>query len=529
MPILDRSTSLAITFAAITLLVPSASPQQSAIDLPVSTLPRIGTVSDRFQSYNIEMLEVTGGRFWKPYAATSSHSESGSSSAPSGMNPDMYAYRPPESLSNPRLRKLAAALGPAYVRVSGTWANSIYFPKPGESITSPPAGFGSVLTPQEWKGVVDFSRAADAEIVTSFATSVGTRDAQGTWTPDQAARFLDYNHSVHGQIAAAEFMNEPTFAIMGGAPKGYDAQQFGRDFHIFEAFIRAHAPGIKIAGPGSVGETTDASQSLGAHMPGFIPTPALLAAMGPNTVDIFSYHAYAGASQRCTAMGVPQTTAETALSEQWLSRTDEILAYYEKLRDQFDPGKSIWLTETAETACGGNPWSSTFLDTFRYLDQLGRLAKQHVQVVMHNTLDASDYGLLQEGTYVPRPNFWAALLWHKLMGTTVLDAGIPTQPGLHVYAHCLRDAPGGVAVLVIQTDKQQPRTLHIPAEAERYTLSSTPLQSDTVDLNGRKLTLAPNDELPRLDGVSVHAGSYRFDPATITFLAVPHANNPACH
>ena len=35
---------------------------------------------------------------------------------------------PPIDLTNARLRKLAAALGPAYVRVSGTWANTTYFP-----------------------------------------------------------------------------------------------------------------------------------------------------------------------------------------------------------------------------------------------------------------------------------------------------------------------------------------------------------------------------------------------------------------
>ena len=40
----------------------------------------------------------------------------------------------------------------------------------------------------------------------------------------------------------------------------------------------------------------------------------------------------------------------------------------------------MWLTETAEAACGGNPWASTFLDTFRYLDQLGRLAKAGVKM-----------------------------------------------------------------------------------------------------------------------------------------------------
>ena len=84
----------------------------------------------------------------------------------------------------------------------------------------------------------------------------------------------------------------------------------------------------------------------------------------------------------------------------------------------------MWLTETAGAACGGDPWASTFLDTFRYLDQLGRLAKAGVQMVAHNTLAASDYGLLDEKTLRPRPSYWAALLWRRLMGTTVLDAGV---------------------------------------------------------------------------------------------------------
>ena len=32
-----------------------------------ANMPRIAAVDNRFQSYNIEMVEVTGGRFWKPY------------------------------------------------------------------------------------------------------------------------------------------------------------------------------------------------------------------------------------------------------------------------------------------------------------------------------------------------------------------------------------------------------------------------------------------------------------------------------
>jgi len=105
--------------------------------LTPSTMPRVGTVDERYQSYNVEMLEVTGGRFWKLYGpeletalrqpAPTPAASSGQT--PSGMNPALYEYRPPLDLTNARLRKLAAALGPAYVRVSGTWANTTYFPE----------------------------------------------------------------------------------------------------------------------------------------------------------------------------------------------------------------------------------------------------------------------------------------------------------------------------------------------------------------------------------------------------------------
>jgi len=35
--------------------------------LDPAKMPRIGAVDERFASYNIEMAEVTGGNFWKPY------------------------------------------------------------------------------------------------------------------------------------------------------------------------------------------------------------------------------------------------------------------------------------------------------------------------------------------------------------------------------------------------------------------------------------------------------------------------------
>jgi hypothetical protein len=107
----------------------------------------------------------------------------------------------------------------------------------------------------------------------------------------------------------------------------------------------------------------------------------------------------------------------------------------------FEPGKSLWITKTADAACGGNPWASTFLDTFRYLVQHASLAQHGVKVIMHNTLASSDYGLLDENTFAPRPKYWAALLWRRLMGATVLDPHTSPISNVHVYAHCLQNHP----------------------------------------------------------------------------------------
>ncbi len=90
----------------------SAQTQQ----LMPSTMPRIEMVDERYQSYNVEMLEVNGGRFWRPYnseLADALRQPAPSivlaGDTPSGTNPALYEYRPPIDLTNARLRKLAAA------------------------------------------------------------------------------------------------------------------------------------------------------------------------------------------------------------------------------------------------------------------------------------------------------------------------------------------------------------------------------------------------------------------------------------
>jgi hypothetical protein len=505
----------------------------TAIEVKPSTMAKLGAVDRRFASYNVEMVEVTGGRFWKPFSAdvdarlAARASETPDPKRPMMMDPNLFQYRPPIDLANPRLRKLAQALGPAYVRISGTWQNSTFFQNDDSpAMKEPPKGFNGVLTRAGWKGVVDFANAVGAKIVTSVATSAGTRDADGVWTPAQAKSVLDYTKSIGGSIAATEFMNEPTFAVVGGAPGGYDAAAFAKDVKVFEGFLRKESPDTIFLGPGSVGEGI--SLVPGGVSMKIINTEDMLKATGP-VFGAFSYHFYGTISRRCTAgVAGAGTTAEEGLSAAWLDRTDIVEAFYAALRDRYMPGKAIWLTETAQAGCGGDKWAAQFVDSFRYLNQLGTLAQKGVQSVMHNTLASSDYGLLDEETLEPRPNYWAAVLWNRTMGIGVLDPQVAKRDNLRLFAHCMADTKGGVSMLVLNTDPAIEQSLSLPVGGERYTLTASSLTSKTVLLNGAQLTAASDGSLPPLKGQAVKAGTLRFAPASVTFVTMPAAGNAGC-
>lgn len=476
-------------------------------DLETARLPLIATVSDRFLSYNVEMVELTGGRFWKPYRSVGAD------------NKGQYEYRAPIDLSNVRLRKLAAALGPAYVRYSGTWANATVYLDTDSHEGPPPAGYDAVLTRGQWKGAVAFAKAVDARIVTSMPTSAGSRDAQGLWQSGDADRFLQATRAFGGKIWASEFANEPN--LIGGTkpPEGYAAEDYRRDYARFHGWIKERSPETLVLAPGAF-EYADGKKAL----PAFIKTLSTdtLLPKGDAQPDVVSFHFYGAISQRCGGSAPDPRDAE------WLSMIDGAIANTDRLRREVAPGAPMWLTETAESACGGNPQASSFADSFRFVDQLAKAARHGVAVVMHNTLAASDYALLDEQTFAPRPNYWAAYLWRQLMGHRVLDAGSVGQGGgLRIYAQCLRDVRGGVAVLAINPDRTQSQDLSLKGAGRLYSLTQADDAGTKAALNGNTLALGAGDQLPKLEGARFR-DHVRLAASSINFIALPNAHNPSC-
>ena len=211
----------------------------STIPINLKDMKYIGTVDGRYQSYNVEMVEVVGGEFWKPYHLMDSLPSlvTGSTYDVSQKNNQMYRQLSPINLADKRLMTLAKGLAPAYVRVSGTWANAIYFQDNDEpKTTKAPAGFVNVLTRSQWKGVLDFIKATDSKLVTSFAVSNGVRNAEGVWTPKEAQKIAAYTKSQGAEIAAAELFNEPTMPTAGGEiNKNYNGKNFAEDIAAFNS------------------------------------------------------------------------------------------------------------------------------------------------------------------------------------------------------------------------------------------------------------------------------------------------------
>ena len=492
------------------------------VKLKISGLPEIRRQDPQLVSYNVEMTEVTGGTFWKAYTDAQ---VDGTEEFPmikdwTNMG-NLQQYYEPIDLYNPRLRKMAKALGVAWVRVSGTWANKTYYDFDGHTGGKVPEGFQNLLTKEQWIGVLDFVKSIDGKLLVSVANCPGIHSAEEPWTPEQAELLFSTSRDYGVPINAAEFTNEPNMMTMSGLPVGYTAEQHARDHALFGKWLRENYPDCLFVGPCTCGDINMFGEmSAGGGIASALKMVTTEELLGDYTekCDVFSYHYYNGISERGAAMG-GHWPVEKCLSEEYLMMAAYCARQYLDRRDRYVPGGQMWVTESGDAGCGGNTWASTYLDVPRTLNELGEFSTVTEGVIFHNTLASSDYGYLKHSTFDPRPNFFAVLLWKQLMGDVVYDSGEPIREGAHVYAHSRKDGKDGVAYLVINNSKTEATVLELPKDAEKYTLSGYgKLRSRVMALNGKPLTLGENDALPVMEGEKIPAGKLTLEPATCTFI-----------
>ncbi len=501
------------------------------IKLNPNSLKTIRTIDERLMSYNIEMTEITGGTFWKTYtpgqiAGTEEFKVVGVLQDFTSMA-DLMQYYPPINLYDETIRKRAKELGAAWIRVSGSWATKTYYDFDGTTGGKAPEGYASVLTKEQWIGVLDFVKAVKGKLLISVSNCAGDHPGGSPLDLTQTEKIFNFSHEYGVDIDAAEFMNEPNMLEMSGAPKGYTAADYARDQDIFNAWVKENYPSCLIVGPCSLGDGAmgkldikSAGAGIGAMMQMCTTDDLMNGTKIP--LDVFSYHYYNGISERLASMmPAGHWNGDEAHTDAYLAVAPNNAKLYAPLRDKYVPGGQMWVTESGDAGGGGDTWASTYLDVLRTLNELGSFAAITDGVIFHNTLASSDYGFLQHGTFEPRPNFFAVLLWNTLMGTTVYDCDNPDIEGAHIYCHSRKDGKDGCVYLIINNSLTDTTTVELPCDAQIYTLSGNgDIRSRVLYLNGTPLSISEDGNLPELTGKQQRGGSIELSPGTCTFFVL---------
>lgn len=487
-------------------------------------------VDECLVSYNIEMTEVTGGTFWKSYT---SGQIAGTEEFPPIANlmdvtamAELMQYYPPVDLYHERLRELAKKLGPAWIRISGTWATKTYYDFDGSANGNMPDGYASVLTREQWIGVLDFVSYVGGKLLVSVSNCAGDHPDGGPLSLTQAKKLFEFSHAYGVEIDAIEFMNEPNMMEMSGAPAGYTPADYARDQDILYGWVREHYPNCLLVGPCTTGDPTitgTGSKGFGAGIGSLVKTCTTQELLEGTKVklDVFSYHYYNGVSERlASVMPDAHWDAKLAYSDEYLAVASDCAKAHLPLRDQFVQNGQMWVTESGDAGGGGDTWASTYLDVLRTLNELGSFSAITDGIIFHNTLASSDYGFLEHGSFKPRPNYFAVLLWNRLMGTKVYDVNNPKREGVHIYCHSRKDRKPGVVYLIINNSLTDVVSVEITKEAERYTLSAETMRSSIMQLNGKNLSVTGICEITEIVPEKQEAGIAALAPGSCTFFVM---------
>ena len=218
---------------------------------------------------------------------------------------------------------------------------------------------------------------------------------------------------------------------------------------------------------------------------------------------------------------------------------------------------ALWAGEIGPHNGGSSVCSHTsmrwanFRDVIWYADALASKAKSGYQVFARQDFVGIDYGLLDCVTHDPLPDYFVAVLFHRLMGSGVLRlsplpavavaAGTVTEEesesasiseSLRVYAHGGRTR--GVTLLLISLNAHV--TVSLPAGVATtgrldYVLAAVngSMAGAEAKLNGgAPLVLDAAGKLPSLEGVAGVGNVIVLEPHSVAFVVLPEAQLPAC-
>uniref|UniRef100_W5N2L0 Heparanase n=1 Tax=Lepisosteus oculatus TaxID=7918 RepID=W5N2L0_LEPOC len=470
-------------------------------------------------------------------------------------------------LRSQKLKTLAKALSPGFLRFGGTKADFMIFSPRNDSIKqrdfkSTSEFQGNVCNRQnlpsileerlksEWAleatrlleendnlyKTIKFSETT-VDTLYSFANCSGLhlifglnallRTDSNKWDSENAEKLLGYCESKQYNMSW-ELGNEPnSFEKKAGIQ--VDGHQLGKDFiHLHDILRKSrlfHSSGLY--GP-DVGQPREHTKDLLGR---FLE-------IGGKVIDSCTWHHYYVNGRDASL----EDFLDPDVLDTLATKTEEVF----RIVAESSPGKKVWLGETSSAYGGGAlGLSDTYAAGFMWLDKLGMAAKLGIDVVIRQVLVGAGFYHLVDSNFDPLPDFWLSLLYKKLVGPEVLNTTAVTSQGsrtkrLRVYLHCSNRKgqnveKGAVTLFALNLSKRTARII-LPPQISNKTVDLFLLQpgegridSRSVLLNGEVLKMVDEKTLPVLKGTPIAAGTpLQLPGLSFAFYVIKDAQVPAC-
>ncbi|OIW15133.1 hypothetical protein TanjilG_14132 [Lupinus angustifolius] len=258
--------------------------------------------------------------------------------------------------------------------------------------------------------------------------------------------------------------------------------------------------------------------------------------------------------------GVDEHLVEKILNPLYLDGEAHTFADLKNVLANSGTSATSWVGESGGAYNSGRHLvSDAFVCSFWYLDQLGMSATYDTKTYCRQSLIGGNYCLLNTTNFIPNPDYYSALLWHRLMGRGVLSTTFTGTSKIRAYAHCAKQSKG-ITILLMNLDNSTAVETEVTlrstknlwhrkisdnnskvmklnflnrTETAREEYHLTPhdgnIHSQIMFLNGNNLTVNSDGEIPSLQPIYVNSSNpIIVAPFSIVFIHIPDAGVAAC-
>ncbi|KAJ8751649.1 hypothetical protein K2173_025808 [Erythroxylum novogranatense] len=450
-------------------------------------------------------------------------------------------------LTNPIFLNAVRAFDPLKIRLGGSLQDKVTYESRGQPCpsfvknSSEMFGFSQgCLTMSRWDDLNRFFKKARVEVIFGLnalqgRTLASDGSAIGAWDPTNSQSLIRYTvnkgYSIHGWELGNELSGS-------GVGTSVAADQYANDVETLQGVVNSTYAGFKakplMMAPGGFFDANWFGRFIDKT---------------PKSLQVVSHHIYN------LGPGVDEHLIEKILDPSYLDGSSETFRSLQHILKSSGTSAVAWVSEAGGAYNSGHHLvTDAFVFSFWYLDQLGMAASYDTKTYCRQSLIGGNYGLLNTTTLLPNPDYYSALLWHRLMGRKVLSTSFSGTKKLRAYAHCSKVSTG-ITLLLINLDGNSTVKVRVSSqsvtqivgrtkfarmsrrskvqEALRDEYHLTPkdgdLHSQTMVLNGKHLSVSSSGAIPSLDPIKARLSDpITVAPLSIVFAHIANITLPAC-